>query len=176
MEPLPSAFTRIAPIALVALAIAGLVFLGREGMKAVWAPATEDAAPEGQETGGQETEGQETERQEREIIGPVTVEGRVVDARTAAGIGRAVVIVLRPEVSTQEWIQARSEATEALLQGATLTAEDGTFTIPDLERGMSYTVMITAEGYEPAVFEKGLQILPTDPTLTRVEEVRLERP
>lgn len=158
----------LAPVVALA-AIAALVLAGRENaplrVPGSRAPAAVDtAAPAAAATAAPADT----------FTGPVTIEGRVVDARTAAPIAGAVVIVLRAGVTSQEWTRASSETTEALMEAALLTAADGAFVVPDLERGGGYTVMVTAEGYDPAVFEAGLRIAPDDPPLTRIEPVRLE--
>jgi hypothetical protein len=110
------------------------------------------------------------------LTGPVTIEGTVVDASKPEGLAGAVVIVLNPGVTSQEWGQARGrEATQALMAGVGVTNARGRYEIPDLERRRSFTVMVTMEGYAPAIFEDGLEVTATDPPLIQMQPVELER-
>lgn len=108
--------------------------------------------------------------------GPVTIRGRVLAAETGEGIPGAVVIVLESGVTSQQWLDTPGEeASAALMEGTTLTDSTGTYEIAALERGSSYTVMITAQGYAPAIFEGGLELTEEDPPLTSMGAVELER-
>ena len=108
------------------------------------------------------------------LTGPVTIRGRVVDEASGAGIERAIVIVLEPGITSQAWMEARGEeASAALMEGTSVTDGEGTYEIADLERGGTYTVMVTAEGYDPAVFEGGLEVTTSDPPLTIMGDVEL---
>ena len=109
------------------------------------------------------------------LAGPVTIQGRVVDARTGAGIGGAVVIVLRPGVTSRQWQEARgTDGADDGMQSAAIADSAGAYEILGLQRGRSYTVMVTAERHDPAIFEGGLEITPTDPPVTRMQSVSLE--
>lgn len=106
--------------------------------------------------------------------GPVMIRGRVVDGASGEGIVRAIVIVLQPGVTSRGWMEARGvEATAALMQATVVTDSTGGYEIADLERGRSYTVMVTAEGYAPAVFEEGLEITGRDSPITTMRDVAL---
>jgi hypothetical protein len=108
------------------------------------------------------------------LAGPVTIRGRVVDEASGAGIERAIVIVLEPGITSQAWMEARGEeASAALMQGTSVTDGEGAYEIADLARGGTYTVMVTAEGYDPAVFEGGLEVTTSDPPITIVGDVEL---
>jgi hypothetical protein len=108
--------------------------------------------------------------------GPVAIRGTVVDAATGAGIASAIVIVLRPGVAPEEWARSRgAEATAALMEAAAVTDQGGAYQIANLARGAAYTVMVTAAGYEPAVFDAGLALTTRDPEVTAMGAVGLER-
>lgn len=108
------------------------------------------------------------------LTGPVMVRGRVVDDASGEGIPRAIIIVLQPGVTSRGWMEARgAEATAALMQATVVTDSMGVYEIADLERGRSYTVMVTAEGYAPAVFEEGLEITRRDFPITTMRDVVL---
>lgn len=108
------------------------------------------------------------------LTGPVMVRGRVVDDASGEGIPRAIVIVLQPGVTSRGWMEARgAETTAALMQATVVTDSMGVYEIADLERGRSYTVMVTAEGYAPAVFEEGLEITRRDFPITTMRDVVL---
>jgi hypothetical protein len=107
--------------------------------------------------------------------GPVTIRGRVLDGVSGAGIPGALVIVLEAGVTTQQWLDTPGEeATAALMEGTTLTDSTGAYEIAALERGGAYTVMITAQDYEPAIFEGGLELGEEDPPVTSMHAVELE--
>ena len=109
------------------------------------------------------------------IPGPVTIRGLVVEAGTGAPIAGAVVIVLAAGVTSQQWLDTPGEeATAELMEGTTLTDSAGGYEIAALERGQSYTVMVTAEGYAPAIFEGGLEVAEDDPVVTEVRPVELD--
>ena len=105
----------------------------------------------------------------------VTVTGRVVDDETGEGLAGGYVIVLAPGVSFGEWERSPDGDVEALMAGATMTDSMGRYEVPSLTRGAEFTVVIAARGHAPAVFEGGLTVLPDDPAITRLADVRLER-
>ncbi len=110
-----------------------------------------------------------------EPLGPVTIRGLVVETGTGRAVPGAVIIVLQAGVTSQEWISTRGEeATEALMEGTALTDSTGAYEIPALARGGAYTVMVTAAGYTPAIFEGGLEIRAEDPPVTVMRPVELE--
>lgn len=109
------------------------------------------------------------------LAGPVTIQGRVIDARTGAGIAGAVVIVLRPGVTSRQWQESRGrEGADDGMLSAAIADSTGAYEIPGLTRDRTYTVMVTAEGHDPAIFEGGLEIAPSDPPVTRMQSVPLE--
>ena len=108
------------------------------------------------------------------LTGPVTIQGVILDAVTGDAVAGAIVIVLKPGVSSQEWGQARGpDATQALMAAVAVADARGLYEVSDLERGRSYTVMVTAEGYAPAIFENGLDVTATDPAIIRMRPVEL---
>lgn len=107
--------------------------------------------------------------------GGVAVAGRVVGGEIAEPVVGAYVVVLSPEVTLMEWEAASGSESEALMEAATVTDADGEYEILDLPRGGEYTLIVAAEGYEPAVFDHGLTIREDDPPVVRPETVRLDR-
>lgn len=106
---------------------------------------------------------------------PVAITGRVLDGETDDPVEDAYVVVLRAGVTVAEWEEASGPASEALMEGATITDENGAYAVRDLPRGRAYTLIVAAEGFEPAVFDRGLEIRPDDPPIVRPEAVRLDR-
>lgn len=104
----------------------------------------------------------------------VTVTGRILDDETGEGLGGGYVIVLAPGVSFDEWERSPDEKVEDLMAGAAVTDSLGRFEVPDLKRGVDFTVVVAARGHEPAVFESGLTVKSDDPPLTRLADVRLD--
>ncbi|HET6361890.1 MAG TPA: carboxypeptidase-like regulatory domain-containing protein [Gemmatimonadota bacterium] len=104
----------------------------------------------------------------------VTVAGRVVDDETGEGVPGGYVIVLAPGVSFEEWEGSSDEEVEELMAGAAVTDSLGRYEVPDLPRGLDFTVVVAARGHTPAIFESGLSVRPDDPPVTRIADVRLE--
>lgn len=104
----------------------------------------------------------------------VTVAGRVLDDETGEGLAGGYVIVLAPGVSFDEWERSPDESVEGLMAGAAVTDSLGRYEVPDLPRGLDFTVVVAAPEHAPAVFEHGLTVKPDDPPLTRIADVRLE--
>ncbi|HJU87323.1 MAG TPA: carboxypeptidase-like regulatory domain-containing protein [Gemmatimonadota bacterium] len=104
----------------------------------------------------------------------VTVSGRVVDDETGEAVSGGYVIVLAPGVSFEDWEKSSDEEVEELMAGAAVTDSTGRYEVPDLPRGVDFTVVVAARGHAPAIFESGLTVLPDDPPLTRIADVRLE--
>jgi hypothetical protein len=104
----------------------------------------------------------------------VTVAGRVVDDETGEGVSGGYVIVLAPGVSFEDWERSSDQEVEELMAGAAVTDSAGRYEVPDLPRGLDFTVVVAARGHAPAVFESGLTVRPDDPPITRIADVRLE--
>lgn len=106
--------------------------------------------------------------------GPVALSGRLVRAGSAEGVAGAYFIVLRPGVGLEEWEAASGTEVGELMAAAVLSDSTGRYQVPALSRGYDYTVMIAAEGYQPAVFEAGLTVEPDAPSLKEMDPVELE--
>ena len=104
----------------------------------------------------------------------VTVTGRVVDEATGEGVPGGYVIVLAPGVTFEDWEKSSDEEVEELMAGAAVTDSMGRYEVPDLPRGLDFTVVVAARGHTPAIFESGLTVRTDDPPLTRIADVRLE--
>ena len=104
----------------------------------------------------------------------VTVAGRVVDDDTGEGVPGGYVIVLAPGVTFEDWEKSSDEEVEELMAGAAVTDSLGRYEVPDLPRGLDFTVVVAARGHTPAIFESGLTVRPDDPPITRIADVRLE--
>ena len=104
----------------------------------------------------------------------VTVAGRVVDDETGEGVAGGYVIILAPGVTFADWEESSDEEVEELMAGAAVTDSMGRYEVPDLPRGLDFTVVVAARGHTPAVFESGLTVRTDDPPLTRIADVRLE--
>jgi hypothetical protein len=104
----------------------------------------------------------------------VTVAGRVIDDDTGEAVSGGYVIVLAPGVSFEDWEKSSDEEVEELMAGAAVTDSAGHYEVPDLPRGLDFTVVVAARGHAPAIFESGLTVRPDDPPVTRIADVRLE--
>lgn len=104
----------------------------------------------------------------------VAIAGRVIGGPTGEPVEGAYVVVLGPEVTLARWEDASGPESEALMEAATVTDDAGAYEILDLAPGRRYTLIVAAEGYEPAVFDHGLSIRDDDPPVVRPEAVRLD--
>lgn len=84
------------------------------------------------------------------------VSGRIVDRKTKAGIAEALIIVLRPGVSTAEF--ARQQKREMALS-STRSDKDGRFALPDpLPGGATYSIVVVAKNYKQALLDESVRI------------------
>jgi serine protease Do len=75
------------------------------------------------------------------------IEGYILDADTGRGIPGAFYVVLKPGVTADAW-----DGNEADIYTAAEADANGYFELPlPLERGQSYSIIVWAEGYQPAV-------------------------
>lgn len=78
----------------------------------------------------------------------VTVQGTVKDAKTKKAIKGAIILVLQPGVTTEEFIDGGQKKTDVYT--AAQTDSKGKFALPDqLERGTEYSIIGVAKGYKP---------------------------
>lgn len=80
----------------------------------------------------------------------VTVQGKVTDKKTKKPINKAVVLVLNPGVSVQDFVDGGQKDKDVFTAGQ--TDSKGQFTLEDpLEvGGEGYSIIIVAKGYKPA--------------------------
>jgi S1-C subfamily serine protease len=76
--------------------------------------------------------------------GASTVSGRVIDVDSGQPIEGAVVFVLKPGTDPASWAQA-PDATKLVSYGQ--SGADGRFQLPALTGGVSYPVLVVADGY-----------------------------
>jgi hypothetical protein len=101
------------------------------------------------------------------------VSGRIVDRETKQGINEALIIVLKPGVSTADFIR-RQERAMALTSGR--SGRDGRFELPDaLPAGGTYSLIVVARGYVDMVVEDGLRIAANAGPETKLVPLRLDR-
>ena len=101
------------------------------------------------------------------------VSGRVVDERTGNGIGEALVIVLKPDASLQEFMRYRNNND---VFTSTQTDRDGSFKFPkQLPKGHAYSLIAAAQGYEPIAVEGALRVSEGAPEHADIGELPLER-
>lgn len=101
------------------------------------------------------------------------VSGRVVDEETGAGIGDALVIVLKPHASLQQFMRNRNNND---VYTSVQTGQDGRFTFPDqLPKGNAYSLIAAARGYEPIAVEGALRVSDGAPEHADIGELPMER-
>ncbi len=92
------------------------------------------------------------EEEEEPAAETVTVQGKVIDGKTKKPIAGALFVVLNPGVGMQGW--ADKDFPEEDVYTAAQTDTRGQFTCPkELERNVTYTVVVAAKGYQMIVAE-----------------------
>lgn len=101
------------------------------------------------------------------------VRGRILDRDNKNGVGDALIIILKPGVSTAEFI--REQKRDMALTSAR-TDRYGNFQLGDaLPSGDNYSVIVVARGYVDKVLEEGLRIAANAEQTTELAPIRLER-
>ncbi len=92
----------------------------------------------------------------------VTVSGTIVSADTGRGIEGALFVVLKPDVTVDEFM---AELSEEQIYAHAETDREGTFVLRrPIPRGESFGVVIGAEGYIPQAEDDWLQLDEDDPS------------
>lgn len=103
------------------------------------------------------------------VANGVVLAGQVVDANTQNPISGAVVVILKPGVTAQQWIQA--QLSQDMVAAAAQTAQDGSFrTAPPVARGQTYSVLVFASGYQARDFEGALQLASDAPSVIQLDQ------
>ena len=104
----------------------------------------------------------------------VILKGKITDANTKRPVAGALLIVLQPGTTYDDF---ESSGFDEKLVAALGTADrNGKYqTSPEIARGQSYTIVVGAKGYQPRVFEDGLEITNDDPDFVDVEDIPLKR-
>ncbi len=104
----------------------------------------------------------------------VILTGKIVDANTKRGVAGALLIILQPGVTFDKF--QKSGFDESLVATVGTADRSGKYqTAPALERDQTYTVVIGAKGYQPRVFEDGLEITSDDPDVTTMEDIAIQK-
>lgn len=78
----------------------------------------------------------------------ITVQGKVADKKTKKPIKGAVILVLKPGVSVQDFIDGGQKKADVFTGGQ--SDSKGKFTLQaPLERGGTYAIVVVAKGYKP---------------------------
>lgn len=101
------------------------------------------------------------------------VSGRIVDRKTKEGVTGALIIVLKPGVSTADFIKQQKRE---MALSSVRSAADGRFELPDpLPTGASYSVIVVARDYADTVLEEAVRIGASASTETKLTPIRLDR-
>jgi len=92
----------------------------------------------------------------------ILLSGRVVDGDTKKGLSGALVIVLNPGVTVDDWVA--NNYPDADIYAITQTDIKGKFALPvQLKRNVAYNIVIALDGYQAQVFENE-KFTDSDPT------------
>jgi Trypsin-like peptidase domain len=104
----------------------------------------------------------------------VILQGRILDANTKRAVAGALLIVLQPGTTFDDFESSGFD--ESLVAAVGTADRSGRYqTSPIIERSQSYTIVVGAKGYQPRVFEDGLEITNEDPDIVDVEDIALKR-
>ncbi|MBI5301545.1 MAG: trypsin-like peptidase domain-containing protein [Chloroflexi bacterium] len=102
----------------------------------------------------------------------VALSGQIVDADTQRGISGAVILVLDPDVSVEDFDDA--EDIEPLIIASGIADSAGKFlTAPGLERGITYTLLVGQKAYQRRELE--LDLTDDDPDVTKLKPIALKK-
>lgn len=91
--------------------------------------------------------------------GNITVTGKVTDADTKRGIPNAVVIILNPGVSPDQFANASDADVDSLVAADATTDSSGAYaTAPGLLPGKTYSMVVVADGYVGAAGDGFLKL------------------
>ena len=100
------------------------------------------------------------ENAETPVSETVTVQGMVTDKRTKKPIKDALIIILNPGVTVEDFVDTQAEED---IYSAAKTNSRGQFVLEEqLEREVEYSVIVIAKGYKP-IGQDGFFIGPDDP-------------
>lgn len=100
------------------------------------------------------------------------VSGQVVDSRTNRGIPDALVIVLKPNVRVQQFLQTQSKD---LAFTSARTDRNGQFTLPkQLPKGQAYGLIVVARGYRDMAIEGALRVTANAPEHAQINPIPLQ--
>jgi S1-C subfamily serine protease len=101
------------------------------------------------------------------------ISGQVVDQANGQGIGNALVIVLKPGVSVQQFAAVQSKD---MAVTSARSNPDGSFTLPQqLPKGQAYSLVVVAQGYGELAVDGALRIGPDAPENARISPIPLAR-
>jgi serine protease Do len=101
------------------------------------------------------------------------ISGQVVDQASGQGIGNALVIVLKPGISVQQFAAVQSKD---MAVTSVRSAGDGSFTLPQqLPKGQAYSLVVVAQGFADLAVDGALRIGPDAPENARISPIPLTR-
>lgn len=102
----------------------------------------------------------------------VVLTGQIVDADTQRGIAGAIILVLKPDVSIEDFDDA--ENIEPLIAALGTADASGKYqTAPGLERGITYTILVGQKAYQRRELE--LELEASDPDVTKLKPIALKK-
>ncbi len=101
------------------------------------------------------------------------ISGHVVDQASGQGIGNALVIVLKPGISVQQFAAVQSKE---MAVTSVRSNPDGSFTLPQqLPKGQAYGLVVVAQGFAELAVDDALRIGPDAPENARISPIPLTR-
>jgi hypothetical protein len=106
----------------------------------------------------------------------VTITGKIIDHSTRKPIQGAAIAFLHPGKTVRDYDADRSKGRVNTVQSLGVTDAGGAFTSDrPLERGESYTVVITARGYQRVAENHALVIAENDPEVVELDDIEMDR-
>lgn len=106
----------------------------------------------------------------------VTVIGTIIDHATKRPINNAVIAVLAPGMTVDDFDADRTENKEETIYAFGVTGADGAFVLNrPLERGEVYGVIVGSKGYQRIAEDDALEIFEDDPEMLELDPIEMDR-
>ena len=106
----------------------------------------------------------------------VTIAGKIIDHSTRKPIQGAAIAFLQPGKTVRDYDADKSKGRVNTVQSYGVTDAGGAFTSDGpLARGETYTVIVTARGYQRVAENHALEITEDDPDVVELDDIELDR-
>jgi hypothetical protein len=106
----------------------------------------------------------------------ITITGKIIDHSTRKPIQGVAIAFLHPGKTVRDYDADKSKGRANTVQSYGVTDASGAFTSDGpLARGETYTVIVTARGYQRVAENHALEITENDPEVVELHDIELDR-